>query len=61
MPVSKRDADHRIARLIGVKEGDDKIEAANKAIKLAKLAGFPKKVIREFEALRDDAIRRGVR
>lgn len=61
MPVSKKEAQHIVARVSGVKEGDNKIDAANKAIETMRMAGFPAKAIRKAERLRDDAIARGVK
>jgi hypothetical protein len=61
MPVSKKEANYIVARMSGVKEGDNKIDAANKAIETMRMAGFPASAIRKAERLRDDAIRRGVK
>jgi hypothetical protein len=61
MPVSKKEAKYIVARVSGIKEGDNKIDAANKAIETMKMAGFPASAIRKAERLRDDAIARGVK
>ena len=39
--VSKSDADHTVARICGVKEGDSKVDAARKVIEAMKAAGMP--------------------
>lgn len=61
MPVSKKDAQHIVARISGVVEGESKITAANKAIETMRLAGFPARDIKKAEAMRDAAVARGVR
>lgn len=61
MPVSKKHADAAVGRLSGVKEGDDKIAAANKAIAVMRLAGFSASAIRKAENMRDAAIARGIK
>lgn len=60
MPVEKKSADHPVGRLLGVKVGDSKIEAANKAIQTMKAAGFPQREINKAIKMRDAAIARGV-
>jgi hypothetical protein len=59
--VTKSEANHIVARVCGVKEGDSRIAAANKAIAAMRLAGFPAQAIRKAEAMRDAAITRGVK
>ena len=53
--------DHIVARVSGVTETDSRIEAANKAIATMKMAGFPLSAIRKAVAMRDAAIKRGVK
>jgi hypothetical protein len=52
--VDRKAANHIVGRVLGVKEGDDKIEAAQKAIDMAKLAGFPKRQIDKMERMLED-------
>ncbi len=59
--VTKSEASHIVARVSGVKEGDSRIAAANKAIETMRLAGFPARAICKAEAMRDAAIVRGVK
>ena len=61
MPVSKKDAQHIVARVSGVKEGDNKIDAARKAIETMRMAGFPAAAIRKAERMVEAAIARGVK
>ncbi len=57
MKVSLEGADHAVARLCGVKEGDDKIEAAEKVVATMKLAGFSKREINKAQKMVDNAKR----
>lgn len=51
--VSKASADHVVGRLSGVKEGDSKVVAAQKAIATMKLAGMsPRKAEKMLAAYR---------
>ena len=61
MPVSKKAAQHIIARISGVKEGESKISAADKVIETMRLAGFSERAIRQAQAMRDRAVARGVK
>jgi hypothetical protein len=61
MPVSKKEAEHVVGRVLGVREGDSKIDAANKVIQALRDAGAAPRYIKKAEALRDAAIARGVK
>ena len=57
--VSKQQASHIVGVISGVKEGDSKRVAAQKAIDMMKLAGFPKREIAKAEAMLARAIAEG--
>ena len=57
--VSKKHADTAVGMICGVKEGEPKRVAAQKAIDMMKLAGFPKREIAKAEAMLARAIAEG--
>lgn len=49
--VSKAQADHIVGRVSGVKLGDTKVQAAEKAVQTMRDAGFPAAAIRKAERM----------
>jgi len=59
--VTKVHKDHVVGRICGVTTEDSKIQAAEKAIKVMRDAGFPVSAIRKAERMVEDARARGVK
>jgi hypothetical protein len=49
--LTKRQAEHPVALVSGVRATDSKVEAAEKALATMKLAGFSPRAIKKAEAL----------
>lgn len=57
--VSKAQANHIVAKVSGIKEGDTKLQAAEKAVQTMRDAGFPAVAIRKAERMVADYKARG--
>ena len=58
--ITKKQANHIVARVSGVTENDTKLEAARKAIETMKMVGMPASAIAKAERMYEAAKARGV-